>query len=360
VALVLNLDNSGDLAGENIELSVTLDSLSQAYVDNLNSTITIPHFAAHGSREIRIPLDVSHDFPQGHSMDIIIQMDDGEVTRHYEKSFLTGLPVGYVYLEDFEYDRLGESNSRWMIHTSGSIEEATSLNVMDVYDKMNDQWSSVAQQGDRALSLEPHWVGSLRLVSPPISLDGFRRPELSFMEQRGWDHTRSGGTHKHDVQLQYADDLAGPWYTLSTIVTDESELGVWKRVESIDLETIKDRDVYLAFNSNQPHYYWRLDEISIRDAASDDPEIPVNYRVFSYPNPFNANATILYDLDARADVLLEVFNIRGQRLSVLREGSLPAGTHAAHFNASEHASGIYICSLLLGHERYISKMTLMK
>ncbi len=360
VALVLNLNNSGELEGENIELSVTLDSSSHTYVDNLNSTRMISHLAAHGSREIRIPLDVSDDYPSGHTMDISIQMDDGEITKTYEKSFVIGLPEGYVYLEDFEYDRIGGSNSGWLIHSSGSIEDAISLNTMDVYDKMSDQWTSQTARGDRALSLEAHWVGSLRLVSPLITIDGFRRPELSFMEQRGWDHTRSGGTPRHTVQLQYAEDVAGPWITLSSMVTDETEMGQWKTVQGIDLELLKNKDVYLGFNTNQQHYYWRLDEITIKDAASDDPEIPGNYRVYTYPNPFNAIATILYDLDARADVLLEVFNIRGQRVSVLREGSLPAGTYTAHFNASEHASGIYVCRLLIDNERYITKMTLMK
>jgi hypothetical protein len=88
--------------------------------------------------------------------------------------------------------------------------------------------------------------------------------------------------------------------------------------------------------------------------------MPEGYSVYSYPNPFNSTATILYDLEKRSNVRIELFNIRGQLVEVLAEESKPAGTYSLQLNAYGYDSGMYLCRLQAADNYYVTKMILMK
>jgi hypothetical protein len=80
----------------------------------------------------------------------------------------------------------------------------------------------------------------------------------------------------------------------------------------------------------------------------------------SYPNPFNPVATIGYQLPEQADVRLEVFNMLGQRVSVLINEHRAAGYHEVRFDASQLASGMYIYRLSTDSFSKSMKMMLIK
>ena len=65
----------------------------------------------------------------------------------------------------------------------------------------------------------------------------------------------------------------------------------------------------------------------------------------AYPNPFNPQTTIRYDLNTSATVTLEVFNLLGQRVTLLvNDGKVP-GKYEAVFDGSGLASGAYVYRL---------------
>jgi hypothetical protein len=69
----------------------------------------------------------------------------------------------------------------------------------------------------------------------------------------------------------------------------------------------------------------------------------------NYPNPFNPSTNIEFSLRSASNVRLEVFNVLGQRVATLVNGStLPAGAHSVTFDASELTSGMYIYRLQAG------------
>lgn len=80
----------------------------------------------------------------------------------------------------------------------------------------------------------------------------------------------------------------------------------------------------------------------------------------AFPNPFNPNSTIRYQLAEAALVHLNVFDITGRFVATLMNGWQPAGFHQAIFDASKVASGIYICHLQAGNFTAARKMVLMK
>ncbi len=79
----------------------------------------------------------------------------------------------------------------------------------------------------------------------------------------------------------------------------------------------------------------------------------------SYPNPFNPVTTI--DLDCLGDVplLLEIYNLAGQRVDVLQQGEIAAGRHLFQWNADKMASGLYLARAEQGSHTATHKLILL-
>jgi len=74
--------------------------------------------------------------------------------------------------------------------------------------------------------------------------------------------------------------------------------------------------------------------------------IPQNYMLHAnYPNPFNPETNIKYDLPFESSVTLVIYDITGREVSVLIDESKQAGYHSVTFEASHLASGVYFYRL---------------
>lgn len=80
----------------------------------------------------------------------------------------------------------------------------------------------------------------------------------------------------------------------------------------------------------------------------------------NFPNPFNPTTTIAFDLAEAADVTLSVFNVNGQEVATLVDGSLNAGSHTVNFDGANLTSGVYVYRLNAGAYSATMKMVLMK
>lgn len=65
----------------------------------------------------------------------------------------------------------------------------------------------------------------------------------------------------------------------------------------------------------------------------------------NFPNPFNPNTVISYQLSVFSNVQLDVYNAAGQHLKTLFSGKQAAGYHQFDFDGSSLSSGIYIYQL---------------
>jgi len=89
--------------------------------------------------------------------------------------------------------------------------------------------------------------------------------------------------------------------------------------------------------------------------------IPNTFELFqNYPNPFNPSTTIKYGLPHRVNVILEVFNIVGQRVSVLVDEEQNAGYYRVIFRDAGLASGVYLYRLQAGDFITTKKLLLLK
>jgi hypothetical protein len=102
--------------------------------------------------------------------------------------------------------------------------------------------------------------------------------------------------------------------------------------------------------------------IAVRPTVAGKPGVPrVLALAQNYPNPFSRTTTIKFTLKDDGRVTLKVYDMVGREVAVLVNGELQAGVlHCASFDASELASGTYICRLNAGNRSVMRKIKLVK
>jgi len=79
-----------------------------------------------------------------------------------------------------------------------------------------------------------------------------------------------------------------------------------------------------------------------------------------YPNPFNLSTTIAYTLPLDSHVILSIYNVSGQIVSVLKDESQPAGNYSITWSAKDMPNGLYFCSLQTNGFTQTRKIVLVK
>lgn len=80
----------------------------------------------------------------------------------------------------------------------------------------------------------------------------------------------------------------------------------------------------------------------------------------NFPNPFNPETSISFDLAEASVVKLSVYNVAGQEVATLADGNLSAGSHTISFDGANLTSGVYLYRLTAGEFTATMKMVLMK
>ena len=79
-----------------------------------------------------------------------------------------------------------------------------------------------------------------------------------------------------------------------------------------------------------------------------------------YPNPFNPATTIKYSILQDSHVTLTIYNVSGQRISVLKDALQTAGNYSVTWNATGLPSGIYFCNFKANGFNATKKILLLK
>ncbi len=80
----------------------------------------------------------------------------------------------------------------------------------------------------------------------------------------------------------------------------------------------------------------------------------------NYPNPFNPSTVVKYDLPKASRVLVEIYNVLGERIETLEDKTEQAGTHEVSFDGSRLPSGVYLFRIQTDYGNRIIKMMLLK
>jgi len=80
----------------------------------------------------------------------------------------------------------------------------------------------------------------------------------------------------------------------------------------------------------------------------------------AYPNPFNVETTIRFNLPKQGIAKLKVYNVLGQEVATLVDGPLQAGEHQIRWTADSAASGTYLIRSCFENYSKTQKVVLLK
>jgi hypothetical protein len=81
----------------------------------------------------------------------------------------------------------------------------------------------------------------------------------------------------------------------------------------------------------------------------------------NYPNPVNAANTIIeFNLPAKAQAELSIYNTVGQKVMTVLNSQLNAGNHQVNVDVSNFKNGLYFYELNSGNNKAVMKMVIQK
>ena len=127
---------------------------------------------------------------------------------------------------------------------------------------------------------------------------------------------------------------------------------------------------FFEFNAGEPVSETFNSVFFVRSQTNaDEFSVAEEIRDFSlsqnYPNPFNPTTQINFDLPKADKIILEIYNLRGQKVRTLLDGSKEAGSHSIQFDATDEKgnklpTGIYLYLFKTNEYQEIRKLTIMK
>ena len=134
------------------------------------------------------------------------------------------------------------------------------------------------------------------------------------------------------------------------------------------------------YNLPDGTYYWSVQAIdntfagsvfateetfTVGEVSNNDVIMPQISAITNYPNPFNPETTIRFNLLQSGSVNVGIYNIKGQLVKTLADVNLAAGNHSLVWNGTDDnsramASGIYTIRISTGSTTKTHKMILVK
>ena len=93
--------------------------------------------------------------------------------------------------------------------------------------------------------------------------------------------------------------------------------------------------------------------------------VPESYALSNYPNPFNPETTIQFELPQAARANVSIYNIRGELIKTLTDQQLSAGSHlitwdGTNYNNQSVSSGVYLYKLTTGNMSMTKRCMFLK
>lgn len=225
----------------------------------------------------------------------------------------------------------------------------------------------------------PEVVTALISKFLPLSATISGPTNLNINQSGTWTASASGGTtpyhyqwwYMHPSNLLQSFSIIKPnnipvntWFTLGTdsptlsrydsqnfnvkcVVTDATNTQVTSNIISVSVGSS------LAKISG-------TDTEQVNNKLTLAEELPTEYSMGNYPNPFNPTTKISFAIPQDSYISLKVFDILGREVAVLVNRVFLAGRYELDFNASNLPSGTYIYSLRTDNKTITKKMLLVK
>ena len=260
-----------------------------------------------------------------------------------------------------DYNNSGHTEPYYYIGSHLIIHTESYHTNADAYFKISDFDSQVG-----ALNIYMENYTPIHGVQFTISLDdigGFDLGQLSFgngeggrAEEFGWTISANDSGLVIGMAQFTGNPIPGGEGLLTQIPWNISSLG-----QANGQVTISNLQVSGYFGSEVT--YEIGSPLSFETGLNLDESIitPSGHRLSSaYPNPFNPNVKIPFQLLNETHVELNIYDLKGQKVVTLINESLLAGAHEVSWNASSYASGVYLFTLESNGKLTTNKVVLIK
>jgi hypothetical protein len=193
------------------------------------------------------------------------------------------------------------------------------------------------------------------------------------------DNGTADDGEKYDYQTLSLEVLVS---TTGKEDVDFTSVGVFNRNgDGTELEWHKLQDyveaTFVKLELLTPNFYtgnWRqIVEFEVHDGATKQGASPASTNKFdlaalpettqmfhAYPNPFNPQTTIEYDLEMDSNVSIHIYDLNGRQVATLIDNQQLAGHHQVIWNATSFASGTYLVIFNTGQHVQSDKIILLK
>lgn len=189
------------------------------------------------------------------------------------------------------------------------------------------------------------------------------------------------GSNFQDVATNVVSEVDGIIYTATFSTTSERSTELIIKIDfngnevwesqinggASDLALNSEQHLIVAgstgrYGNDSEVYFLNVNQLGdITDMDDQPTETPVNFNLNNnYPNPFNNQTNISFQLFQAEHVELSIYNIMGQKIMTLISDKYSAGTHSIGFNSDGLASGVYFYQLKTNTGMMVKQMMLLK
>ena len=198
-------------------------------------------------------------------------------------------------------------------------------------------------------------------------------PDEYFILAKNGDESQNGGVNVDYVyngfSLSNSDDEVILLDASGAIVDEVHYSNGWPFSSGVAME------LHNPLEDNSLIQNWYASTISYGNGDTGSPGIPFdgtldiekvllnpsNFDLVSlYPNPFNPEVTIQVKVYEEGILNIDVFNLSGQRVKTLINGTFRAGSYSFNWDSSRSPSGMYFFKLTNGKTVVVRKALLLK
>ncbi|MCL2065273.1 MAG: T9SS type A sorting domain-containing protein [Candidatus Cloacimonetes bacterium] len=228
-----------------------------------------------------------------------------------------------------------------------------SILIKPLYSYVAYYYSVSAVYSTGESNLVTDWV-RLVTLNPPMSLIGRAESQSVILE---WQKPEP-----HEI---YGDLIGYKVYREGVLVSDLIENEEYSDTEAVG--GVENTYVVRAVYINPPGESNPSNEVSVFFASDDDEIVPVTKTELlgNFPNPFNPETIISFNIAVDSVVSIDIFNIRGQRVRKLVNDRFERGSHNVVWNGKddvgrELGSGVYLYRMQTDVFADVRRLVLLK
>ncbi len=179
-----------------------------------------------------------------------------------------------------------------------------------------------------------------------------------------WDYQANPDTSNRTLLDVFFLDASNGWAVgNSGVILHTANGGALWTIEASGMTTNMLRSVrftsstngYVLGNNGTLLKYAQLTGIENSEGQNGSSKLLQNY-----PNPFNSTTSLKYTLHQAGNVLLAVYNLQGEMVSLLVNEHQSAGEHSVMFDGNDFPSGVYYYQISIADKFETGKMILIR